>query len=116
MSSYIKSEDINDVNANVYTLGTKAKISTSLDVKFQSSTGNNVNKNDLISLTPVDAIKSAINVLETKFSLNCCQANCNSTSNYTYKSGTKTNYKNICQNQCSTTTYYYYYNDCGCMD
>ena len=72
----INATDINNLNSNVYKLGTNSKFSTNLSTKFQSSAGNNVSSGSKAVPININELKSAINVLEQKFSNNCCQSQC----------------------------------------
>jgi hypothetical protein len=93
----LSTSDINSINNSIYMFGSNAKISNELATEFQSNTGNNVNVGDLCLPITLNRIKTAINKLESKFSSNCCQFNCNSTS-------TKCQYT-TCQGQCSCQSF-----------
>lgn len=72
----IQETDINNLNATVYSLGTNSKFNTSLPTKLQSSTDNNATTGSKITNVNITELKNAINILEQKFSNNCCQAQC----------------------------------------
>lgn len=93
----LSTKEINDINSTIYNFGSTAKISTDLATEFQSTTGNNVNVGDICLPITLNRIKTAINKLESKFSSNCCQSNCNSTS-------TRCQYT-TCQGECSCQSF-----------
>jgi hypothetical protein len=78
--SQLNASNFNNLNANVYKLATNAKIVSALPTEFQSLTGNNVNSSEIVDIINITRIREAINKLESSFSYNCCQSNCNSTS------------------------------------
>jgi hypothetical protein len=80
MGGTLNANEFNQLNSTVYSFGTNAKISASLSTEFQSAIGNNVYADNHTVITNIDKIREAINKLETSFSSNCCQTNCNSTS------------------------------------
>ena len=116
----INASDINPLNTSIFSLGTASKQQSSLPSSLQSSSGNNVAQNSTVKSVNIQNIKNAINILEQKFSKNCCQANCNYTSTtcqtptnqgqcYTYNQGQCYTYN---QGQCHSV----YYNNYGQRD
>ena len=100
----MKASDINKINNSIYSYATKAKIPSQLATEFQSATGNNVAAGDYCQPITINRIKDAINKLESNFSYNCCQSNCNSTSTkcqYTVcQYTTCQSFSTSCQTQC----------------
>ena len=72
----IQATDINNLNATVYSLGTKSKFDTNLPSNLQTETGNNVEKETKITNVNIVELRKAITILEQKFSNNCCQSQC----------------------------------------
>ena len=111
----IKNTDVNTLNTTVFNFGSKAKISTKLtNYNLDTITKNNVTSGALAKPLNLENLKSAIKVLESNFSKNCCQAQCNST--------ITTSSCQVCQYSTTTnstktvteTIYYYNYsNDCN---
>ena len=97
----ILSSDINNANNTIYNYGTQSKQQSSLPSSLQSSTGNNVTAGSKITPVNIENIKKAINTLEQKFSKNCCQSNCNSTTTSCQQS-TQVNCYTPCQVNCYT--------------
>lgn len=128
MGNIIKATDINNLNQTVYNYGSQAKINTKLSSQnLDSPTGNNVmseTKIDNSGIISVKNLQDAIKILETNFSNNCCQSNCNSTTSTTScqtcqsttcQSTTCQRCQTCqgcqtCQRQCS----YYNYYSCSC--
>ena len=100
----ISTKEINNINNTIYAFGTKAKIQTQLATEFQSATGNNVTAGAFCTPITITRIQEAIKKLETNFSYNCCQSNCNSTSTkcqYTVcQYTTCQSFSTSCQTQC----------------
>lgn len=73
----LNATDLNNLNATISQFGEQSKYSSSLtSVKLHNSTANNVNVGDIAVPINLENIKEAINILEQKFSLNCCQSQC----------------------------------------
>lgn len=75
----IKASEINSLNNSIYNIGSSSKQLTSLPTNLQSSTGNNVAQKNVIDSISIENLKTAIKTLESKFSNNCCQSQCNAT-------------------------------------
>lgn len=74
----IKASDLNANNTAVYTIGSKAQILSSLANNNLDALGkNDVSVGDEIVPIEMDNLQKAINILESKFSNNCCQSDCN---------------------------------------
>ena len=75
----IKASDLNSNNTAVYTIGSKSQLLSSLSGNNLDTLGkNDVSVGDEIVPVELDNLQKAINILESKFSNNCCQSNCNS--------------------------------------
>ena len=107
----IQKTQINTMNTTVYQFGTKSKQQSSLPSSLQSAAGNAVS--GVVKTVNINNLKTAINTLETKFSSNCCQAQCNATVNAyagTVKTGTTNSVIRYTANISSGIQYYNYYN------
>lgn len=107
----IQKTQINTMNTTVYQFGTQSKQQSSLPTSLQSAGGNAVS--GTVKPVNIDNLKTAINTLETKFSSNCCQAQCNATANAyagTVKTGTTNSVIRYTANISSGIKYYNYYN------
>lgn len=107
----IQKTQINTMNTTVYQFGTQSKQQSSLPSSLQSAGGNAVS--GTVKPVNIDNLKTAINTLETKFSSNCCQAQCNATANAyagSVLTGTKNSVIRYTVNISSGIQYYNYYN------
>ena len=107
--SQINASNFNNLNSSVYKIASTANVISSLSTEFQSASGNNTTQSEPIKQINIENIRAAINKLETTFSYNCCQSNCNSTST---KCQTTTCQYTTCQSvstSCQSCQRYYYY-------
>lgn len=108
----IKNTDVNNLNTTVFNIGSSAKLSTKLtNYNLDTKTKNNVTTGSLAKPLNLENLKSAIKTLESNFSKNCCQAQCNSTITSSFCQVcqdiiSKCQYTAACQ---STATSYYNY-------
>ena len=73
----LQASDINNLNTTISEYGELSKYSSSLtSVNLHNSTANNVVAGTIVVPINLENLKKAINILEQKFSLNCCQSQC----------------------------------------